>query len=272
MQKRMLSYLFWGIAAYVLFGGILFGCQRSLMYHPNQSVPEPADYGMPNVSLERVETEGPYKLLAWWRRPRSADMPLIVYFHGNAGHLGHRAEKIRPLLKSGYGVLLVSYRYNGGAGGSPSEAGLYADGRAAMQFVNRSGIASDRIVLYGESLGTAVAVKMANEHNVAAVILEAPYTSIADVAQKHYWYLPAKFLVLDKFNTAAMIGGVGAPLLIVHGDRDAIIPAAFGRALFSMAEEPKEAVFIPDAGHNDLHQHGLAGYVDAFLKRHEISR
>ena len=255
----------WGIVAYMLFGGILFGCQRSLLYHPNQTVPDPAEFGLNGVTVERVDVEGRHKLLAWWHKPESADGPVIIYFHGNAGHLGHRAEKIRPYIDAGYGVLLVSYRYNSGAGGSPSEEALYGDGRAVMTFLRHKDVSLERTVLYGESLGTAVAVTMAVENPVGAVVLESPYTSIAAVAQSHYWYLPTKFLVLDKFDVEAKIERIDAPLLIIHGERDGIIPVEFGRALFQRAKEPKVGRFLPEAGHNDLYEHGAATVILKFL-------
>jgi hypothetical protein len=267
MRKGMLSFLMWGIVAYVLFGGILFGCQRSLLYHPNQTVPDPAEFGLKGVTVEWIDVGGEHKLLAWWHKPESTDEPVIVYFHGNAGHLGHRAEKIKPYIDAGYGVLLVSYRYNAGAGGSPSEEALYDDGRAAMTFLARKGVSSEQTVLYGESLGTAVAVTMALESSVGAVVLESPYTSIAAVAQSHYWYLPTKFLVLDKFEAAAKIERIDAPLLIVHGERDGIIPVEFGRTLFERAREPKVGRFLPEAGHNNLYEHGAAAEILGFLSK-----
>jgi len=261
-----MSFLVWVVVAYIIFGGVLFGCQRSLLYHPNQQLPEPAEYGLRGIEVTRIETNSGHKLLAWWHQPQSHSLPTIVYFHGNAGHLGHRAEKIRPYIDAGLGVLLVSYSYNAGAGGSPSEKALYEDGRAAMGFIEKVGISNSKIVVYGESLGTGVAVTMAVEHEVGGVVLEAPYTSIADVAQSHYWYLPTRFLVLDKFEIQDKIGQINAPLLVVHGERDSIIPAKFGRALFEMAKEPKTAKFIETAGHNDLYDHGTPTIVLEFLK------
>ena len=268
MRGGMTSFLIWTVVAYVLFCGILFGYQRSLLYHPNQTIPDPKEFGLEGISVERIESDGGHRLLAWWRPPASVEKPVILYFHGNAGHLGHRAEKVRPYLVRGYGLLLTTYRYNAGAGGSPSEAGLYADGRATMAYARRKGIASDRFIIYGESLGTAVAVTTAAEYDVGAVVLEAPYTSIADVSQTHYWYLPARYLVLDKFDVAKTITHINAPLMIVHGERDAIIPARFGKKLFEKALEPKEARFLAEAGHDNLHEHGIAQIVIEFAERH----
>ena len=183
----MINFLIWGLVAYIVLAGVLFGCQRSLLYHPNHTVPNPVDFGLHNISVEWIESVEGHRLLAWWRAPEKVGGPVIVYFHGNAGHLGHRSEKIRPYLEAGYGLLLVSYRYNAGGGGSPSEEGLYADGLATLEFAKYKGAAANRIVLYGESLGTAVAVMVAVKNDVGAVVLESPYTSIAKVAQTHYW-------------------------------------------------------------------------------------
>ena len=263
----MINILIWVLVAYIILTGVLFGCQRSLLYHPDQTIPDPHDFGLGDVSPVRIESAGGHRLLGWWRSPKTPTSPVMIYFHGNAGHLGHRSEKIRPYLAAGYGLLLVSYRYNAKAGGTPSEEGLYSDGRATIDFVRRKGVADDRIVVYGESLGTGVAVTVAAENNVGAVVLESPYTSIANVAQKHYWYLPTRLLVLDKFDVVEKIRRIGAPLLIVHGERDTIIPASFGRGLFDKALEPKELSFISGAGHNNLYEYGAAQIITDFISR-----
>ena len=263
-----MSFLAWGVAAYLLFCGILFGCQRSILYHPNQEIPDPNQYALGGMETKWINTKSGEKLFAWWQQAGGDDLPTIVFFHGNAGHLGHRAEKIRPYVEAGFGVLLVSYSYNAGAGGKPSENSLYEDGRAAMRFVQNLEIPQKKVVLYGESLGTGIAVAMAVENEVGGVVLEAPYTSIADVAQSHYWYLPARFLVLDKFETAHKIERIAAPLFVVHGEKDTIIPVKLGRVLFAKAKKPKTAKFIEHAGHNDLYDFGTGTSVLEFLKLH----
>lgn len=263
----MVGFLLWLAAAYLLFGLTLFACQRYLLYHPSEARPDPADFGLPSVKVVRIPTADGVNLFAWWHPPASPGKPVIAYFHGNAGHNGHRADKIRPYLENGYGLLLPTYRYNAGAGGTPSEEGLYEDGRAAFRFLAAEGISPDQVAVYGESLGSAVAVTMAVENRIAAVVLEAPYSSIADVAQIHYWYLPTRWMVKDRFDLTRKISRIGAPLLVVHGERDRIIPVRFARELFSSAVEPKEARYLPDGGHNDLPDHGLARHVLEFLAR-----
>ena len=264
----MPGYLIWGLTVYGLLLVLLYVAQRGLLYYPDPTVPDPAQWGVPEMTPLRIEAEADVRLLAWWRAPVDPDRPVLLYFHGNAGHLGYRGMKVRPYLDAGYGVLLVSYRYNADAGGRPSEKGLYADGAAAFAYLRRQGIPTERIVLYGESLGSAVAVHLAAEQRVGAVVLEAPFTSIAAVAQHHYWYAPAKWLLRDKFDAGSRIGRATAPILILYGERDRIVPPKFSRGLFDLAPEPKEIEAIPDAGHNDLYDYDIARYVLEFLERH----
>ncbi len=254
-------------AGYAAVSGVLFLTQRRLMYLPDRAPPDVALAGVPELSPVAINTTDGLTLLAWYRPATAQDLPTLVYFHGNAGHIGHRGAKARPFLDAGYGVLLLAWRGYGGNAGSPSEEGLYHDGRAALDFLVQSGVPLSEIVLYGESLGTGVAVQMATERRVGAVVLEAPFTSAVDVAAHHYWYLPARYLVLDRFDSMAKIGRVGAPLFIVHGERDRIVPVAFGRALFEAAADPNEASFFPAAGHNDLYDHGAAEAIIDFLDR-----
>lgn len=250
---------------------LLFMAQRSLIYHPSRAMPMPASYGVPELSVVEVPTSDKLKLHAWWRPPIGPDKATIIYLHGNAGHLGNRASKVRPYIDNGYGVLMVSYRYNAGAGGQANETGLYQDGMAAYNFAIRQGIPANRIVMYGESLGSGIVTKVASENPVGAVILEAPYSSIADVAQTHYWYAPVRWLLLDRFPSIERIKRVAAPLLILHGEADGVIPPRFGRMMFEAAVQPKEAHFVPGGGHADLYDFGIGRVVLDFLKRH-VSR
>ncbi len=237
------------------------------MYYPDPAAPDTELAGVPQMSPVRVDTADGLTLLAWYRPATAKDRPTLVYFHGNAGHIGHRGAKVRPYLDAGFGVLLLAWRGYGGNPGSPSEEGLYHDGRAALDFLSRAGVPPSRIALYGESLGAGIAVQMATERPVGAVVLEAPFTSTADIAAHHYWYLPARYLVRDRFDSKAKIGRIGAPLLIVHGERDRIVPVDLARALFAAAIEPKEARFEAAAGHNDLYDFGAAPTVIDFLDR-----
>lgn len=203
-------------------------------------------------------------------RTAKADLPTIVIFHGNAGHLGHRGFKARVFLDRGYGVLLAAYRGYGGNPGRPGEQGLYADGAAALDYLrDTAGLPPGKIVLYGESLGTGVAVELAarGDLDFAAVILEAPYTSMADLGAHHYPYLPARLLMRDRFDSASKFGRVTAPVLMFCGSRDRVVPPDFGARLYAVAPQGKRLELLEDAGHNDLWEHGAARLVLDFLAR-----
>ncbi|MFQ5958933.1 MAG: alpha/beta hydrolase [Alphaproteobacteria bacterium] len=262
----MLRFIAFACAGYAALAGALYLGQRRMMYYPDASVPSPVSWGVPEMQPVALDTADGLRLLAWYRAA-AAGRPTLVYFHGNAGHIGYRGEKVRPYLDAGYGVLLLSWRGYGGNPGSPSEEGLYHDGRAALSYLAGEDVPPARVVLYGESLGGGVAVQMASERPVGAVVLEAPFTSLADVAQRHFWYVPARHLVRDRFDSKAKIARIGAPLLVFHGELDRVVPADLGRALYDAAAEPKEARFYPAAGHNDLYDHGAAQAVLDFLGR-----
>ncbi|WP_119458445.1 alpha/beta hydrolase [Rhodospirillaceae bacterium SYSU D60014] len=254
--------------AYMLVLGLMFGFQRQLLYLPSREAPDLAESGVDRLMEPvRVTTADGLEILLWYCPPSTPNAPVLALFHGNGGHIGHRAPKMKPYIEAGYGVLLAGYRGYGGNPGRPTEEGLYSDARAALDFFARQGLGAERLVLYGESLGSAVAVQMATERSVAALILEAPMTSVAAVAQARYPIFPVRWLVLDRFDSLAKIGSVRAPLLLMHGERDTVVPIRFGRVLFEAANEPKEARYFTDAGHNDLQAFGAPDAVLDFLER-----
>lgn len=246
---------------------VLYFAQRSMLFHPDPQVPDPAAYGLPSMSAERIETADGMRPLVWWAKPATPSRPVIVYFHGNAGSIGDRAGHAAAFMQAGYGVLLAGYRYNAGAGGEPSEEGLLDDGRAAVRFALSQGVEPGRIVLYGESLGTGIAVALATEFAVGGVILEMAYTSVGDIAQATYPMFPARYLVRDQFNSLARIGRVRAPILILHGESDPLIPASLARTLYEAAPEPKEAHFIPGGNHGNLWSLGAGSLALQFVDR-----
>ena len=258
------------IGVYIIFVAALYVFQRNLMYHPDSMVPFPAGSGVSEMEVVGLVTDDGLRLLAWYR-PAEEERATLVYFHGNAGHIGTRGDKVRPYLDAGLGVLLVSYRGYAGNPGSPTEKGLYADGRAALGFLAERGIGPASVVLYGESLGSGVAVDVAHRQAaiepVAGVILESPFSSIADVAQTHYPFVPARWLVRDHFDSVAKIAAISAPLLVLHGGRDRVVPLRFGRRLSTAAAQPKENRWFDEAGHNDLYSYGAATVVTAFIER-----
>jgi len=254
------------LAAYAVLVSGIYVFQRHLLYFPDVSHPELGALAELGVREVKVTTADGVSLLSWYLPPRDG-RPVIAYFHGNGGHIGYRAERLRRFGRDGLGVLMLEYRGYGGNPGSPTEAGLHADATAAVDFLEDCGIMSNRLVLYGESLGSGVAVSLAAQHDVAGLILEAPFTSVAEVAQYHYSFVPASILVRDRFDSLSRIAKVKAPILVLHGERDRIVPVRFGRALFDAAPEPKELWLAPEAGHEDLAWFGALEAVRSFLER-----
>lgn len=259
-----------GAMVYVTIIAALFVWQRQLLYLPSPETPSPVVAGVPEMQPVSLRTADGLALTAWFR-PAGVGMPTLVYFHGNGGHIGHRGARVRPYLNAGLGVLLVEYRGFGGNPGLPDEQGLYQDGRAALAFLQQRRIPPRDTVLFGESLGTAVATRLAVELAHAgtparALVLEAPPSSIVEAAAHHYPYVPVHWLMKDRFETIDLIAHIKAPLLIVHGEEDIVVPIAHGHALFAAAAEPKRAHWLKGAGHEDLPEHGLADLVIAFLR------
>jgi len=249
----------------------MFFAQRSLMYQPGHDLRAPADSGLPEMQSVRRTTPDGLELQSWFHAA-DAGRPVIVYFQGNAGHIGDREFKVRPFLDAGYGVMLVGYRGYGGNPGSPSEAGLYSDAETALGYLVAQGGDPRDWVLFGESLGTGIAVEMAKRladggTPVGAVVLEAPFSAMGDAAQSHYPWLPAKWLVRDRYRTIDKIATISAPLMIYHGDADRVVPFALGRRLFERAREPKTFTRFDGARHNDLYEHGAVDAIMAFLTR-----
>lgn len=248
---------------YVALVGAMYLAQRALMYFPETTRTPPAGAGFPEASEIVLESADGTSLIAWHVAPRG-DRPVIVYLHGNGGALRHRVPRFRPLADAGYGLLALSYRGYGGSGGSPSEAGLIADGRAALELA-RLKHPEARIVLWGESLGTGIATAVAAEEKVDGVILEAPFTSTADIASAAYPFVPVRLLMKDQFRSDERIGRVTAPILVLHGARDRVVPISYGERLFALAREPKRFVRFPEGGHEDLNAHGAIDAAKAFL-------
>lgn len=258
------------VGTYTALVGGLYLVQRELIYHPTRSLPSPEVSGVPEMKVVRLTTKDGLSLTSWYR-PAEDGKPTIVYFQGNGGNIAGRGFKARPYLDAGFGVLLAGYRGYGENPGSPSESGLYADGRAHLEFLKNQGIPPGLWVMYGESLGSGIAVHMAYEGatNVpmGAVVLEAPFASLADTAQAHYPFVPARYLVKDRFDSITKIGKIKSPVFIVNGDRDGVISPGEGKRLFEAAIEPKEGYWIPGAGHNNLYDFGASKAVIEFIQR-----
>lgn len=251
---RFLARLIKGATiVYLMVLAILFVMQRSMLFVRTTERPMLNIAALePRREIVCLTTADGLNLRAWYFPAARAGAPVVLSLHGNAGDIGNHIPVSKFLIDAGYGVLALEYRGYGGNPGSPSESGLYDDARAAFAFLQQQGVPDRDVVLFGESLGTGVAVEMATEHQVGAVVLRSPYTSIADVAALELWYLPVRWLVRDRFDALSRIGSIKSPLMVFHGDSDTLIPMALGRQLFDAAPEPKTWLTVPGAGHNDV--------------------
>ncbi|STX50091.1 Bem46 protein [Legionella busanensis] len=243
--------------------------QRQFIYFPARLMPIRQFFAANDMAEIYLKTEDRLKLLSWYK-PAEPGMPTIIYYHGNAGHIGYRMPFIRYFLNEGYGVLLVEYRGYGGNEGKINERGLYLDGQAAIKFLLEQGILLSKIILYGESLGTGVATKIGSQYKVCAVILQSPYTSLSALAKVHYPWLPIP--VRDKFDSLKRIQEVTSPILILHGLQDNIVPYAQGLELYKKANEPKEFIDFEKRGHNDLWNMQFFGIINKFIHKHCLFR
>jgi fermentation-respiration switch protein FrsA (DUF1100 family) len=241
----------------------MYLAQRKLMYFPETVRTLPAAAGFAQAEETMLDTADGERVIAWHVPPR-ANGPVVLYFHGNGGALRYRVERFRALVADGAGLLALSYRGYGGSSGAPTEAGLLADAEATYAFA-AARYPPEHIVLWGESLGSAVAIALATRHKVSRLVLEAPFTSAADIGAAVYWFLPVRLLMKDQFRSDLRIAQVTAPVLILHGTDDAVVPISYGERLFALANEPKRMVRIPGGGHVDLDAFGAQAMAQFFI-------
>ncbi|MCZ6600239.1 MAG: alpha/beta hydrolase [Acidobacteria bacterium] len=243
-----------GGVAFLLLVAALGLFQRRLIYLPVGQPGTPGAAGLPSAREVSYTTEDGERLAGWFLPtdgPRPA--PAVLFLPGNAGNRSYRAPLAAALADAGLAVLLVDYRGYAGNPGQPSEQGLAADARAALSYLLAlPEVDPARIVVFGESLGTGVAVTLAAERPAAALILRSPFSSLTAVARIHYPFLPVRWLLQDRFESIDRIASVGCPVLVLAGERDRLIPVEESRRLFEAAVEPKHLALIPGARHNDL--------------------
>lgn len=232
---------------------VAWALQRRLMYFPFGEVPALESAGLENVEAVTFPTADGLTLHGWFfRSPRSPAWFTVVVYNGNAGNRAYRTPLALALQRHGLAVLLFDYRGFGGNPGSPTEAGLIADGRAAVAYLRRRpNVDTRRLVLFGESLGSAVATTLAAERSPAALILRSPFASMAELGAFHYPFLPVRWLLRDRFAAIESIRSVRCPLLVIVGDRDRIVPPEQSRQLYDAAPSAKTLVRLQNADHND---------------------
>jgi len=248
---------------YATLAAVMYVAQRSLMYFPDSARTFPVAAGFPQAEEVVLHTADGEKVIVWHVPPRDGK-PVVLYFHGNGGALAHRVPRFQRIAAAGVGLIALSYRGYGGSSGSPSEDGLINDARAAYAFA-ASRYPADRIALWGESLGTGVAVALAAEKPVARVVLDAPFTSTLELASASYPFLPVRYLMKDQFRSDLRIASVKAPVLIMHGDADRIIPIRYGERLYAMIPGEKRLARFPGGTHVGLDGIGGADTALRFL-------
>jgi fermentation-respiration switch protein FrsA (DUF1100 family) len=247
-------------------GGLaaLFFTQRSFIFPiPTTDRTAPEAAGFPEAEEHILTTADSEKVIVW-HVPARPGHPVVLYFHGNGDFLAGFFGRFRQIIADGTGVVALSYRGYAGSSGQPSEWGLLQDAAAAYAFTTAR-YSAEKIVAWGFSLGTGVAVTLAAEQPVGKLILEAPYTSLADVAASLFPIFPVRLVMKDQFRSDERIARVTAPLLIMHGAHDATIPIIFGERLFARAHEPKQFVRFPEGDHNNLDDYGAVKTARDFI-------
>ena len=249
---------------YVALLAVVYLFQRSIMYPAPQTVrTAPSAAGFPQAQEVVLDTADGEKVIAWHVAPKG-DKPVIIFFHGNGEVIAWRVPRFRELAGGGIGIVALSYRGYGGSSGSPSEAGLIADATAAYDFAIAR-YRPDRIVAWGYSLGSGVAVALTSGHPVGKLILEAPFTSASDIGAAAFPFLPVRWLLKDTFKSDERIGAVLAPLLVLHGEKDSVVPIRFGEKLFALANEPKRMRRFAEGDHVNLEEQGALKVAKEFL-------
>jgi fermentation-respiration switch protein FrsA (DUF1100 family) len=266
MSVAFFKILTWAIIGYVSLMGFMYVFQRHFTFQPSSSNPFQQDH-RPFQSFTYKTPMG--MNLRGLRLFAQTGKPTIVYFHGNAGHLGDRMFKADSFAPHGYGFVLVGYRGYSGNPGQASEQGFYEDGRTVINMLLAEGIKIEDIIIYGESIGSGTATQMATEYPKArALILEAPFTSAAEVAERIYFFLPVRKLMRDKFENDKKIASITMPLLVIHGTKDLTVVYRLGQKLFAKSKSRiKEFVTVEGAGHGDLYNFGAGDKIYAFLAK-----
>ncbi|MBV1706031.1 MAG: alpha/beta hydrolase [Hyphomicrobiales bacterium] len=252
------------LGLYVAACAFLYFDQQHLEYTPVASTDQPRDYGLKGFERLTLTTSDNQTLIAWYKKAAPLH-PTLLYLHGNLGNLGEFANRYKILSANGDGVLAVDYRGFGASTGSPTEPGLIIDGETAYNALIAREIGLSHIIIYGHSLGSGIAVALAARHRVAALVLEAPFSSAVDVGAYRYPEFPVRDLMRDQFRSDLRIGKVKCPILIMHGTDDKTVPYQFGKRLFDLAPQPKDMFTFPGDGHDLLPAPGVAGKLEAWL-------
>jgi fermentation-respiration switch protein FrsA (DUF1100 family) len=266
--------LLFALGIYLVLGLLLFFFQARFLYYPN--LPSRAVTATPDrigLAYEPVEilTDDGIRLDGWFVPATKERRGVLLFFHGNAGNISHRLDSLKIFSDLGLAVLIFDYRGYGASDGQISEQGTYLDAKAAWRYlIEQRRVPPENVVLFGRSLGAAVAAHLTTEHRPKALIMESGFTSVPDFAASHFWMYPVRWLVRFRYDTLEYLRGVDCPVLIIHSRDDEIIPFRHGRELFAGAKEPKAFLEIR-GGHNDgflVSGRDYRNGLDAFLSKH----
>jgi len=265
-----MKYLYLAISSVVLayFVIILFVYfyQRSLLYHPSENnyLNDKINFNYEEIF---IETKKKIKLKSWFIKKDLNKFKTILIFHGNAGNLFNRIYKLNELNKLDLNILIISWRSFSGNKGKPTEKNLYHDAEEAVKWLNNLGVVSKNIILYGESLGTGVATEIGKSNIFGGIILESPFTSIANAAKIYYPYLPVNIILKDRYNSIGKIKNIKTPILIMHGKKDNIVPQKMGLELYEKANKPKFNYFPENDDHMMEYNNTLLNNIKLFINK-----
>ncbi len=266
-MKQAWKLICFGLVVYSLMVAAVYLLQRELVFAPSSDRASPERAGAGSFAEVVLKNSNGDHLYSWYKKA-DPDRPTMLFLHGNGGSIALRAGTLETMADDGYGVFAVGYPGYGGSEGRPSEDGLVEAGKLAYQYLENDGVAHQQLVFFGVSLGTAVAVQLAAKNPSAAVVLLAPMSSVLEVASSQYPFLPVTYLLKDRFESTEFVGSISAPLLLIHGTQDALIPIDNSERLFARAVEPKVFRRLNDAGHNNLFSFGAMDIAREFINEH----
>ena len=254
------------VLAYFIIILFVYFYQRNLLYHPSEN-----NYLNDKITFNYeeifIETDKKIKLKSWFIKKDLNKFKTILIFHGNAGNLFNRVYKLNELNKLDVNILLISWRGFSGNKGKPTEKNLYHDAEKAVKWLNNQGAISKNIILYGESLGTGVATELGTSNAFGGIILESPFTSIANAAKIYYPYLPVNIILKDRYDSIGKIKNITTPILIMHGKKDNIVPQKMGLELYEKANQPKFSYFPENDDHMMEYNDNLLNNIKLFINK-----
>lgn len=262
-NKMIFQILILLVVIYLIICSLIYLNQRKLLYHPNEN--NYLDEKNLNHKIEKITINSEFDLSGWYFE-KDPSFKTIVFFHGNAGNLQNRIYKLNEFSKLDVNYLIFAYRGFNGNNGFPNEEGLYEDANAAIKWLNKKGTKNENIVLYGESLGTAIAINQGSKNKFGGMILESPFTSMVDLAKKYYPYLPVKILLKDQYNSENKINLINFPVLVMHGEKDKIVPFYMGKKIYNKLPGEKFSYFIKNDDHMMEFNKNLIFSIKSFLE------